>query len=104
MLSGHAQAVGITMTGPRPGGFGALNDRTNEICAQGDLICAAPERRSTSPTCRRRSRCSPAAPGQPVHALYNTTQFWSLDGQPATVWTRTGRRGVIDAAPHPKHG
>src|SRR6476660_1946055 len=36
-------ALGLTMTGPRPGGFGMLNDRTNEICAVGDLICAAPE-------------------------------------------------------------
>src|SRR6201997_1665032 len=36
-------ALGLTMTGPRPGGFGMLNDRTNEICAPGDLICAAPE-------------------------------------------------------------
>ena len=36
-------ALGLTMTGPRPGGFGMLNDRTNEICATGDLICAAPE-------------------------------------------------------------
>ena len=26
-------ALGLTMTGPRPGGFGMLNDRTNEICA-----------------------------------------------------------------------
>src|SRR6185369_10031403 len=38
MLSG----LGLTMTGARPGGFGALNDKTNEICAPGDLICAAP--------------------------------------------------------------
>lgn len=30
------------MTGPRPGGFGALDGKTNEICAPGDLICAAP--------------------------------------------------------------
>src|SRR5439155_776650 len=36
-------ALGLTMSGPRPGGFGKLNDRTNEICAPGDLICAAPE-------------------------------------------------------------
>src|SRR3954470_22293906 len=35
--------LGLTMTGPRPGGFGTLNDRTNQICAKGDLICAAPE-------------------------------------------------------------
>ena len=36
-------SLGLTMTGPRPGGFGALNDRTNQICGAGDLICAAPE-------------------------------------------------------------
>ncbi|OOK75643.1 hypothetical protein BZL30_3813 [Mycobacterium kansasii] len=35
--------LGLTMTGARPGGFGALDSRTNEICAQGDLICAAPQ-------------------------------------------------------------
>lgn len=35
-------ALGLTMSGPRPGGFGRFNDRTNEICARGDLICAAP--------------------------------------------------------------
>ncbi|MBN9645265.1 cutinase family protein [Corynebacterium mendelii] len=33
---------GATMRGPRPGGFGALDDRTVEICAPGDHICAAP--------------------------------------------------------------
>ena len=36
-------ALGLTMTGPRPGGFGTLNDRTNQICGAGDLICASPE-------------------------------------------------------------
>lgn len=35
--------LGLTMTGARPGGFGDLNGKTNEICAPGDLICAAPE-------------------------------------------------------------
>ncbi len=33
---------GLSMTGPRPGGFGTLNDRTNQICGRGDLICSAP--------------------------------------------------------------
>lgn len=51
-------ALGLTMSGPRPGGFGALNDRTNQICATGDLICSAPEGRSPSSTCRRRWRSS----------------------------------------------
>ena len=27
------------------------------------------------------------AAGQPVHALYNTPDFWVLDGQTATQWT-----------------
>jgi hypothetical protein len=31
-------ALGLTMSGERPGGFGALNNRTNQICAPGDLI------------------------------------------------------------------
>src|SRR5699024_6894314 len=35
-------SLGLTMTGPRPGGFGALDGRVNEICGAGDLICAAP--------------------------------------------------------------
>src|SRR3954471_22052402 len=30
--------MGLTMTGPRDGGFGVLNDRVNQICAAGDLI------------------------------------------------------------------
>src|SRR4029079_8334866 len=34
---------GLDMTGPRPGGFGMLNNRAYEICATGDLICSAPE-------------------------------------------------------------
>src|ERR1700761_6624904 len=34
--------LGLTMTGPRPGGFGLLNDRVNQICGPGDLICSAP--------------------------------------------------------------
>ena len=37
--------LGLTMTGARPGGFGALDARVNEICAAGDLICAAPNSR-----------------------------------------------------------
>src|SRR6201992_2126715 len=35
--------LGLTMTGARPGGFGDLNGKTDEICAPGDLICAAPQ-------------------------------------------------------------
>lgn len=96
--------LGLSMTGARPGGFGALNDKTNEICAPGDLICAAPnEAFSLANLPSTLTTLAGGAEG-PVHALYATTQFWSLDGQPATVWTLNWARGVIENAPHPRHG
>jgi hypothetical protein len=42
--------------------------------------------------------------GEPVHAMYNTMRFWSLEGQPATVWTRDWASGLIGGAPHAGHG
>jgi len=97
-------ALGLTMTGPRPGGFGAVNDRTNQICAAGDLICAAPSEAFNIANLPSTLTVLAGGAGQPVHALYGTTQFWSLDGQPATVWALNWARGLIDNAPHPKHG
>lgn len=96
--------MGLAMTGPRPGGFGALNDRTNQICGAGDLICAAPEQAFNIANLPATLEVLSGGAGQPVHALYNTTQFWSLDGMPATAWTLNWAHGVIDNAPHPKHG
>ncbi|SRX92983.1 hypothetical protein [Gordonia sp. KTR9] [Mycobacterium shimoidei] len=96
--------MGLTMTGPRPGGFGDLNDRTYEICGQGDLICAAPQEAFSIVNLPKTLDTLAGGAGQPVHALYNTTQFWSLDGQPATEWTLNWARELIKNAPHPKHG
>src|SRR6476661_1604392 len=98
------QAMGLTMTGPRPGGFGSLNDRTNEICATGDLICSAPEEAFSITNLPRTMEILGGGAGQPVHAMYATTQFWNLGGQPATAWTLDWAQKVVDAAPHPKHG
>ncbi|HZQ30840.1 MAG TPA: cutinase family protein [Mycobacterium sp.] len=95
---------GITMTGPRDGGFGALDGRTIEICANEDLICAAPQGAFDPMNLPHTIDVLTGGAGEPVHALYNTTQFWSNNGQPATVWTRNWAAGVIDQAPHPKHG
>jgi Cutinase len=100
MLSG----LGLTMTGARPGGFGALNDKTNEICAPGDLICAAPNEAFSVANLPTTLNTLAGGAGQPVHALYATTQCWSLDGAPATDWALNWAHGLIENAPHPKHG
>ncbi|BBX67776.1 carboxylesterase Culp6 [Mycolicibacterium psychrotolerans] len=97
-------ALGLTMSGPRPGGFGALNDRTNEICARGDLICAAPSSAFNITQLPKTIEVLSGGAGQPVHALYATPQFWNIDGQPATAWTLNWAQGLIDNAPRPKHG
>jgi hypothetical protein len=97
-------ALGLTMTGPRPGGFGMLNDRTNEICATGDLICAAPESAFNITELPRTLEVLSGGAGQPVHALYATPDFWNLGGAPSTQWTLGWAQNVIDNAPHPKHG
>jgi hypothetical protein len=92
---------GITMTGPREGGFGALNDRTNQICAQGDLICASPDEAFNFLSLPNTLQVLLGAAGEPVHAMYNTTQFWNFGGQPATEWTRDWAADVIKNAPQP---
>ena len=97
-------ALGLTMTGERPGGFGALNNRTYQICGSGDLICAAPQSAFNITNLPRTLEVLAGGAGQPVHALYNTPQFWNLDGQPATLWTLNWARQLIENAPRPPHG
>ena len=92
------------MSGQRPGGFGALNNRTNEICAPGDLICSAPQSAFNIANLPRTLEVLTAGAGQPIHAMYNTPEFWNLDGQTATSWTLNWARDVIENAPHPPHG
>jgi hypothetical protein len=97
-------AMGLTMSGERPGGFGALNNRTNQICAPDDLICAAPEQAFNITNLPETLDVLAGGAGQPVHAMYNTPQFWNLDGQTSTSWTLNWARDVIENAPRPKHG
>jgi hypothetical protein len=96
--------LGLTMTGKRPGGFGDLNNRTNEICAPGDLICAAPQEAFSVANLPNTLNTLAGGAGQPVHAEYATTQFWSLDGESATQWTLNWAHDLIQNAPHPQHG
>lgn len=92
------------MTGPRPGGFGELNDRTNQICGTGDLICAAPPDAFNISNLGKTLDILSGGAGAPVHALYATPEFWQIDGNAATVWTTNWAEGLIENAPHPKHG
>jgi hypothetical protein len=94
---------GMTMTGQRDGGFGALTDRTFEICGEGDLICAAPTAAFNPLNLPGTLKILMGGAGEPVHAMYNTTQYWSLDGRPATVWTRDWAANVMENAPRPEH-
>lgn len=96
-------ALGLTMSGERPGGFGALNNRTNQICAPGDLICSAPQSAFNITNLPRTLEVLTAGAGQPIHAMYATPQFWNADGQTATAWTLNWARDRIANAPHPPH-
>ncbi|ABK70327.1 carboxylesterase Culp6 [Mycolicibacterium smegmatis] len=97
-------ALGLTMTGPRPGGFGALDNRTNQICGSGDLICSAPEQAFSVFNLPKTLETLSGSAAGPVHALYNTPQFWVENGQTATQWTLEWARNLVENAPHPKHG
>ena len=96
--------MGLAMTGPRPGGFGMLNDRVNEICAPGDLICSAPPEAFNIMNLPKTIDILLGGAGQPIHAMYATTQFWNLNGASATQWTLGWAQELIDNAPRPKHG
>ncbi|MCB0929352.1 MAG: cutinase family protein [Mycobacterium sp.] len=96
--------MGLTMTGPRPGGFGKLDDRTNQICAPGDLICDAPVGAFNVSNLPETLNTLAGGAGQPVHAMYGTPDFWVLNGATATDWTQNWAKNLIDNAPHPQHG
>jgi len=91
---------GITMTGERPGGFGALDDRTVQICAPTDSICDAPAN-AFNP-----SNWATAAPrileyvNNPIHAQYN---WYVVDenGTTAPQWITSWATDLIESAPHP---
>jgi len=96
--------LGLDMTGPRAGGFGMLNNRVNQICATGDLICAAPQSAFSITQLPKTLEVLSGGAGAPVHAMYATPEFWNVDGRSAAQWTLDWTRDVINNAPHPKHG
>lgn len=99
-LSGMGTLVpGISMTGPRNGGFGDLRDRVVSICAPGDLICDAPT--ASNPLTAVSQLMS--ALNNPVHAMYATPKYWQIDGTTATQWIYGWADKLIENAPRPKH-
>ncbi|CAM3940566.1 cutinase family protein [Nocardia ninae] len=93
---------GITMTGPRPGGFGELAERTFTICAQGDLICDAPREALSPWNIMGSVGALVRAAGNPVHALYNGF-IVDENGTTSTQWAVNWANGLIESAPHPPH-
>ena len=99
---GGLDVPGITMTGERRGGFGALADRTYSICAPGDLICAAPPQAMSLRNIPSSLGALAGAAGNPVHGSYAS---YVVDdaGTTAVEWTRDWAAGLIDSAPTPAH-
>lgn len=93
---------GITMTGARPGGFGALADRTVEICAPSDGICDAP------PDALSPVNWLSSLPrlleynNNPVHAQYNSFVVDDA-GTTSTRWLANWAAAKINTAPNPPH-
>ncbi|MGY0502573.1 cutinase family protein [Nocardia sp. FBN12] len=93
---------GISMTGPRPGGFGTLAPKVNSICAPGDMICDAP-RQALNPVNALGSLAALIrSAGNPVHALYASNTV-DGNGTTATQWTVNWAAELIENAPHPPH-
>lgn len=95
-LGGLPLPGGITLTGPRPGGFGKVRGKVVTICAKGDLIC-------DSTTGLGGIGGLVGAINNPIHAEYNTTKHWVSGGKPATRWLTDWARGVIDKAKRQPH-
>jgi len=93
---------GITMTGVRPGGFGALADRAVQICAPSDGICDAPaEALKVGNWLSSASRLTEYY-NNPIHAMYNTFVV-DGNGTTATEWIANWAADKIDEAPAPAH-
>ncbi|WP_430335129.1 cutinase family protein [Rhodococcus sp. ACT016] len=93
---------GITMTGARPGGFGALADRAVQICAPTDGICDAPaDALKLGNWLSSASRLGEYY-NNPVHAQYNSFVV-DGNGTTATQWITSWASEKVETAPSPAH-
>lgn len=97
-FSGLTQLIaGATMTGPRPGGFGVLADRTAQICDSRDLICNAPFN-----VVDGAARFQEFLANNAIHAQYATNPD-VIEGTTVPDWTIGHVRELVDAAPEIAH-
>ena len=98
-VTGFTQLIaGATMTGPRPGGFGALADRTAQICDSRDLICNAPLN-----VVDGAARFQEFVANNAIHAMYATNPDVIL-GTTVPEWIIGHTRELVDSAPEIAHG
>lgn len=81
---------GATMTGPRPGGFGAVADRAFEICAPNDSVCDAPHAVGNAV-----DRAGELFMANGTHSLYATNPD-VIPGTTASKWTVEWAKTTID--------
>lgn len=97
-VTGITQLIaGATMTGPRPGGFGTLDDSTAQICDSRDLICNAPFN-----VVDGAARFQEFIANNAIHAMYGTNPD-VIQGTTVPEWTLGHVRGLVDAAPEIAH-
>ncbi|WP_314037543.1 cutinase family protein [Dietzia sp. CH92] len=89
--------AGATMTGPRPGGFGVLADRTAQICDSRDLICNAPLNIVDGA-----ARFQEFVANNAIHAIYATNPD-VIAGTTVPEWTIGHVAELVDAAPEIAH-
>ncbi len=100
-LSG-LRVPGITMTGEREEGFGALKDRVYTVCNPRDGICNAPAEPFNAAKLTQNIQMLIGMAGNPAHASY--ASFVVDDsGTTATQWLLNWSAGIIAAAPVPEH-
>lgn len=98
-VTGITQLIaGATMTGPRPGGFGTLDDRTAQICDSRDLICNAPFN-----VVDGAARFQEFIANNAIHAMYATNPDVII-GTTVPEWTIGHIRELTDSAPAIAHG
>ncbi|EYT62194.1 cutinase [Dietzia sp. UCD-THP] len=97
-VTGFTQLIaGATMTGPRPGGFGELADRTAQICDSRDLICNAPLN-----VVDGAARFQEFVANNAIHAMYATNPDVVM-GTTVPEWTIGHVRELVDSAPEIAH-